>query len=79
MCVPVDTHPSCPLEPREYRKPVLDVSSEARASAFLGIWGGANFSGSFGFTPGLHNKIPAYKIFARGWVAQKSFFFIGSG
>ena len=24
-------------------------------------------------TPGLHNKIPAYKIFARGWVAQKSF------
>ena len=23
-------------------------------------------------TPGLHNKIPAYKIFARGWVAQKS-------
>ena len=25
-------------------------------------------------TPGLHNKIPAYKIFARGWVAQKSFF-----
>ena len=21
-------------------------------------------------TPGLHNKIPAYKIFARGWVAQ---------
>ena len=25
-------------------------------------------------TPGLHNKIPAYKIFARGCVAQKSFF-----
>ena len=25
-------------------------------------------------TPGLHNKIPAYNIFARGWVAQKSFF-----
>ena len=24
-------------------------------------------------TPGLHNKIPALKIFARGWVAQKSF------
>ena len=23
-------------------------------------------------TPGLHNKIPALKIFARGWVAQKS-------
>ena len=23
------------------------------------------------FTPGLHNKIPAYKIFARGWVAQE--------
>ena len=22
-------------------------------------------------TPGLHNKIPALKIFARGWVAQK--------
>ena len=21
-------------------------------------------------TPGLHNKIPALKIFARGWVAQ---------
>ena len=25
-------------------------------------------------TPGLHNKIPAYKIFARGWVAQEPFF-----
>ena len=25
-------------------------------------------------TPGLHNKIPARKIFARVWVAQKSFF-----
>ena len=24
-------------------------------------------------TPGLHNKISAYNIFARGWVAQKSF------
>ena len=24
-------------------------------------------------TPSLHNKIPAYNIFARGWVAQKSF------
>ena len=24
-------------------------------------------------TPGLHNKIPALKIFARGWVAQESF------
>ena len=24
--------------------------------------------------PGLHNKIPAHKIFARVWVAQKSFF-----
>ena len=22
-------------------------------------------------TPGLHNKIPAQKIFARGWVAQE--------
>ena len=22
-------------------------------------------------TPGLHNKIPAYNIFARGWVAQE--------
>ena len=22
-------------------------------------------------TPGLHNKIPALKIFARGWVAQE--------
>ena len=21
-------------------------------------------------TPGLHNKVPAYNIFARGWVAQ---------
>ena len=21
--------------------------------------------------PGLHNKIPAYNIFARGWVAQE--------
>ena len=25
-------------------------------------------------TSGLHNKISAYNIFARGWVAQKSFF-----
>ena len=24
-------------------------------------------------TPGLHNKIPAYKIFTRGWVAQEPF------
>ena len=24
-------------------------------------------------TPGLHNKIPAYKIFARGWIAQEPF------
>ena len=23
------------------------------------------------YTPGLHNKIPAQKIFARGWVAQE--------
>ena len=30
-------------------------------------------------TPGLHNKIPPHKIFARVWVAQKSFFVIGSG
>ena len=30
-------------------------------------------------TPGLHNKIPAHNIFARVWVAQKSFFVIGSG
>ena len=29
-------------------------------------------------TPGLHNKIPAHKIFARVWVAQESFF-PGSG
>ena len=27
-----------------------------------------------GDLPGLHNKIPAHKIFARVWVAQKSFF-----
>ena len=26
-------------------------------------------------TPGLHNKIPAYNIFARGWVAQESIFY----
>ena len=25
-------------------------------------------------TPGLHNKIPALKIFARGWVAHESIF-----
>ena len=25
-------------------------------------------------TPGLHNKIPAHKIFARVWVAQKFLF-----
>ena len=30
-------------------------------------------------TPGLHNKIPAHKIFARVCVAQESLFFIGSG
>ena len=30
-------------------------------------------------TPGLRNKIPPHKIFARVWVAQKSFLFIGSG
>ena len=30
-------------------------------------------------TPGLHNKIPAHKMFARVWVAQESFFPIGSG
>ena len=29
--------------------------------------------------PGLHNKVPAYNIFAKGWVAQKSLLFIGSG
>ena len=28
----------------------------------------------FAVTPGLHNKISAYKIFARGWVAQICFF-----
>ena len=26
------------------------------------------------FTPGLHNKIPAHKIFARVWVAQEPIF-----
>ena len=26
-------------------------------------------------TPGLHNKIPTYNIFARGCVAQESFFY----
>ena len=30
-------------------------------------------------TPGLHNKIPALKVFARGWVAQEIVFFIDSG
>ena len=30
-------------------------------------------------TPGLHHKIPPHKIFARVWVAQESFVFIGSG
>ena len=30
-------------------------------------------------TPGLHNKIPAHKIFARVWVAQEPIFSIGSG
>ena len=28
-----------------------------------------------GSTPGLHNKIPALKIFARGWVAQEPIFY----
>ena len=27
-------------------------------------------------TPGLHNKIPAQKIFARVWVAQEPIFYI---
>ena len=27
-------------------------------------------------TPGLHNKIPAHKIFARVWVAQEPILFI---
>ena len=26
-------------------------------------------------TPGLYNKIPAHKIFARGWVAQEPIFY----
>ena len=26
-------------------------------------------------TPGLHSKIPALKIFARGWAAQESIFY----
>ena len=30
-------------------------------------------------TPGLHNKIPAHKIFAKVWVAQEPICFIGSG
>ena len=30
-------------------------------------------------TLGLHNKIPAHKIFARVWVAQEPICFIGSG
>ena len=29
------------------------------------------FLACFVHTPGLHNKIPALKIFARGWVAQE--------
>ena len=34
---------------------------------------GPPFPGSApGHTPGLHNKIPAHKIFARVWVAQES-------
>ena len=28
-------------------------------------------------TPGLHNKIPAHKIFARVWLAQEPILFIG--
>ena len=31
------------------------------------------FQATWRATPGLHNKIPAHKIFARVWVAQKSF------
>ena len=30
---------------------------------------------SYSVTPGLRNKISAYKICARGWVAQKSMFY----
>ena len=30
---------------------------------------------SDGSTPGLHNKIPAHKIFARVWVAQEPIFY----
>ena len=40
---------------------------------------GANMVGAnmafHGVTPGLHNKIPALKIFARGWVAQEPIFY----
>ena len=32
-------------------------------------------SGAERFCYGLHNKIPALKIFARGWVAQESIFY----
>ena len=46
-----------------YINPTLITISESSPS-----------SGGSGPTPGLHNKIPAHKIFARVWVAQKSFF-----
>ena len=32
-------------------------------------------SREIGRTPGLHHKIPALKIFARGWVAQEPVFY----
>ena len=32
---------------------------------------GRNVANRWQHTPGLHNKIPAYKILARGWVAQE--------
>ena len=44
-----------------------------------GEWGAGRERGAQLVTPGSHSKISRTKIFAKGWVAQKPFFFIGSG
>ena len=40
----------------------------------MGILYNVGYRHCFSSTTGLHNKIPAHKIFARVWVAQEPFF-----
>ena len=45
-----------------------------RGSELRAPWGELSFSSDSNDnddTPGLHNKIPVKKVFARGWVAQE--------